>query len=72
MYEMYSGWKMGEKRTPHELSQDRLKIDESFRQKTDENHHKMDTPLVKLPIDLVEDVIVADSLHLFDLGTIFI
>lgn len=43
------------------------RTDESFRNKTDEDHHKEDTPLTDLPIDMVEDVVVADSLHLFDL-----
>lgn len=45
-----------------------LRTDQTFRQKTDEEHHKQDTPLVQLPINMIEDVIVADSLHLIDLG----
>lgn len=48
-----------------------LRTDESFRSKSDEDHHKIETPLVNLPINLIEDFIVADSLHLFDLGNFF-
>ncbi|XP_011858724.1 PREDICTED: uncharacterized protein LOC105556248 isoform X2 [Vollenhovia emeryi] len=44
------------------------RTDESFRNKMDEDHHKENTPLIDLPIDMVEDFVVADSLHLFDLG----
>lgn len=45
-----------------------LRTDCSFRNKLDEDHHIHNTPLVDLPIDMVEDFIIADSLHLFDLG----
>lgn len=31
-------------------------------------HHKIDSPLLKLPIDMVQDFPVGDSLHLIDLG----
>ncbi|TGZ55782.1 Uncharacterized protein DBV15_12106 [Temnothorax longispinosus] len=44
------------------------RTDESFRNKMDEDHHKENTPLTDLPIDMVKDFVVADSLHLFDLG----
>lgn len=44
------------------------RTDEGFRNMSDPDHHKETTPLVNLPIDLVEDIIIADSLHLFDLG----
>lgn len=45
------------------------RTDEQFRLKFDEDHHKHDTPLCRLiGIDMIEDFIVADSLHLFDLG----
>lgn len=47
----------------------RRRTDESFRNKTDEDHHKITTPLTRLPINLIEDIIIADSLHLFDLGS---
>lgn len=46
-----------------------LRTDESFRKKSDDGHHKEDSPLLKLPINMVDDIIIADSLHLFDLGT---
>lgn len=44
------------------------RTDESFTPKEDLEHHKEDSPLVKLPVNMVEDVIIADSLHLIDLG----
>ncbi|RLU15333.1 hypothetical protein DMN91_012327 [Ooceraea biroi] len=44
------------------------RTDESFRNKTDEDHHKENTPLIDLPIDMMEDFVIADSLHLFHLG----
>lgn len=46
------------------------RTDQDFRNKVDDHHHKEDSPLTKLPINMIEDVIVADSLHLFDLGNI--
>ncbi|RVE41714.1 hypothetical protein evm_013645 [Chilo suppressalis] len=42
--------------------------DNDFRSKNDEEHHKQDSPLLKLNIDMVEDFPVCDSLHLIDLG----
>lgn len=45
-----------------------LRTDERFRQQIDEEHHRCVTPLVDLPIDLVEDFVVADPLHLLELG----
>lgn len=45
-----------------------LRTDQSFRNKCDSDHHKEDTPLLHLPIDIVQDIIVSDSLHLIDLG----
>lgn len=44
------------------------RTDNSFRNKVDEDHHKEDTPLIKLPIDLIQDIPIADPLHLLDLG----
>ena len=44
------------------------RTDADFRNRADPDHHKEYTPLEKLPIDLVQDIIVADSLHLIDLG----
>lgn len=42
--------------------------DEDFRAKKYEEHHKQDSPLLQLKIDMIEDFPVADSLHLIDLG----
>ncbi|CAH0550972.1 unnamed protein product [Brassicogethes aeneus] len=42
-----------------------LRTDESFRRALDEDHHKEESSLIKLPIYMVEDIIIADSLHLF-------
>ncbi|XP_055605845.1 uncharacterized protein LOC129754015 [Uranotaenia lowii] len=44
------------------------RTDEDFREKKYLDHQRRDTPLTKLPIDLIEDVIVSDSLHLLELG----
>lgn len=44
------------------------RTNEKFRAKEYTDHQRFDTPLTKLPIDLIEDVIVADSLHLLELG----
>ena len=32
------------------------------------SHHKFDSPLLQLPIDMVQDFPISDSLHLIDLG----
>lgn len=45
-----------------------LRTDEGFRKRIYGKHHKNDTPLEELPIDMVEDFPVGDSLHLIDLG----
>lgn len=44
------------------------RTDESFRAKTDIHHHKITTPLINVPIDLVLDFPVGDALHLLHLG----
>lgn len=44
------------------------RTNDDFRLKRYGNHHKTDTPLLNLPIDMVEDFPVSDSLHLIDLG----
>lgn len=44
------------------------RTDEEFRSKQYSSHCKVDTPLTQLPIDMIEDFPVADSLHLIDLG----
>lgn len=45
-----------------------LRTDESFRNRTDSDHHKESSPIESLPIDIIQDFIIADSLHLLDLG----
>lgn len=45
-----------------------LRTDEGFRKREDEDHHKFNSCIEKLPIDMVADFPVADSLHLLDLG----
>lgn len=44
------------------------RTDSDFRSKQDNLHHKNDTPLTKLPIDMIEAFPVGDPLHLIDLG----
>lgn len=41
---------------------------DDFRSKKYGQHHKSDSPLLKLNIDMIEDIPVSDSLHLIDLG----
>lgn len=42
--------------------------DKDFRAKKYGNHHKRDSPFLQLPVDMIEDFPVGDSLHLIDLG----
>lgn len=44
------------------------RTDAEFRRKAYGSHHKIDSPLLRLPIDMIEDFVVGDSLHLVDLG----
>ena len=45
------------------------KMDDSkFRLKQYNLHQKIDTPLTKLPIDMIYDFVIGDMLHLIDLG----
>lgn len=44
------------------------RTDEKFRNQVDEDHHNEQTPLIELPINMIEDFVIADSLHLTDLG----
>lgn len=44
------------------------RTDEKFCQKVYGSHHKLDSPLLKLNIDMIEQVPVGDSLHLLHLG----
>lgn len=46
----------------------RPRTDQEFRDKKYGPHHKKDSPLLRLGIDMVEDFPVADSLHLVDWG----
>lgn len=45
-----------------------LRTDQLFRSMEYPNHQRGNTPLVKLPIDMIQDIIVGDSLHLLELG----
>lgn len=42
--------------------------DEDFRKILYGKHHKVDSPLLSLPIDMIKAFPVADSMHLIDLG----
>lgn len=44
------------------------RTDELFRLRHYVDHQKVVTPLTRLPIDLIKDVVVADPLHLLELG----
>lgn len=44
------------------------RTDAGFRAKIYGTHHKHDNPLILLPIDMIKDFPVGDSLHLIDLG----
>lgn len=46
----------------------RRRTDTDFRNKVDPDHHSENTPLTKLSVDMIRDFVVADSLHLLDLG----
>lgn len=46
-----------------------LRSDEKFRRKEYGGHHKEESPLLRIPgLDMIKDFIVADSLHLLELG----
>lgn len=44
------------------------RTDAKFRERLYGSHHKCDSPLLNLDIDMVEQFVVADSLHLLHLG----
>lgn len=44
------------------------RTDLKFRQRLYGGHHKLDSPLLKLPIDMIEQFPVGDSLHLLHQG----
>lgn len=46
----------------------RKRTDAEFREHQYEHHQKKNTPLTRLPIDIINGVIVSDALHLLELG----
>lgn len=46
------------------------RTDESFRKRVDPDHHKTNTPLEDLPMDMVLDVITSDVLHQIHIGLV--
>lgn len=44
------------------------RTDESFRDRVDDEHHQIDSCIELLPIDMVSDFVIADPLHLLELG----
>lgn len=44
------------------------RTDADFRTKCYGNHHKLDSPLLRLDIDIIEQFPIGDSLHLLHLG----
>lgn len=44
------------------------RTDFGFRNKAYGHHHKIGTHLLQLPVDMIEDFPIGDSLHLLDLG----
>lgn len=46
------------------------RTDENFRKETYGAHHKTRTPLIDIPnLDMIQDIVVADSMHLIELGS---
>lgn len=45
-----------------------LRTDKWFRERYQPEHHKEKSALEDLPIDMVKQIVIADSLHLLDLG----
>lgn len=56
------------KRMSFAQTENPLRTDNSFRDRQHPEHHRTFSPLEKLPIDMIQDFIIADPLHLFDLG----
>lgn len=44
------------------------RTDAGFREKIYEGHHKIDSPLLQLPVDMIKDFPTSDRLHLIDGG----
>lgn len=63
---LYCGWI----RQRHHMSYPRTdctkRTDQPFRNRTDPDHHK-ELTAIEMPIDLIQDFIIADALHLLDL-----
>lgn len=47
---------------------DAPRTDALFRQRKYPQHQTLETPLISLPIDMIQDFVVADPLHLLELG----
>lgn len=45
-----------------------LRTNSSFRERNDPQHHHRYTCIEALPIDLIEDFVISDPLHLLELG----
>lgn len=45
-----------------------LRSDHSFRTRLEPGHHRENSIIERLPIDMVKDFVIADSLHLLELG----
>lgn len=45
-----------------------MRTDQRFRERYQREHHLLKSPLESLPIDMVKQFPVSDSLHLIDLG----
>lgn len=45
-----------------------LRTDQSFRAREEPQHHRETSIIERLPIDMIRDFVVADSLHLLELG----
>lgn len=46
------------------------RTNEKFRNRSYGTHHKTDTVITKLPIDMIKQFPIGDALHLIDLGNI--
>lgn len=70
LHQVRSGWEILPHHEDHELTNIDAprRTDASFRSKTDESHHFFDSPLLQLPIDMVESFPVGDELHLMHVG----
>lgn len=51
-------------------SNDELRTDTQFRDRSQIEHHRELSVLERLPIDMIKDFVTSDSLHLIDLGIV--